>query len=69
MNYAEASYFDGAHFAHVVAWLEFRRLSRIVRQAAPRGRRYRVSSDSVWPLRDASGKTWAERKESRQWQA
>lgn len=23
----------------------------------------RTSSDSVWPLRDASGLTWAERKE------
>lgn len=27
---------------------------------APRGKTTRVSSDSVWPLRRADGRTWAE---------
>lgn len=30
---------------------------------APQGRRHRVSSDSVWPLRRADGRTWAQAKE------
>jgi hypothetical protein len=29
---------------------------------APKGKRYRVSSDSVWPLRAPDGRTFAERK-------
>ena len=28
MIYAEASYFDGYHFAHIAAWDEERRLAR-----------------------------------------
>jgi hypothetical protein len=31
-------------------------------QAAPLGKKYRVSSDSVWPLRGLDGKTFAERR-------
>ena len=31
-------------------------------QAAPMGRKYRVSSDSAWPLRGLDGKTFADRK-------
>lgn len=34
-------------------------------QAAPIGLRYRVSSDSVWPLRCSDGRTFAERKAAR----
>ena len=30
---------------------------------APRGKTTRVSSDSVWPLRRADGRTWAEAKQ------
>jgi hypothetical protein len=33
-------------------------------QAAPMGRKYRVSSDSAWPLRGLDGKTFAERPEA-----
>ena len=29
MDYAEASYFDGAHFAHIAAWREYERILRI----------------------------------------
>jgi hypothetical protein len=29
--YAEASYFDGAHFAHIAAWQENQRMRRIAR--------------------------------------
>jgi hypothetical protein len=35
-------------------------------QAAPLGRKYRVSSENAWPLRDLNGKTWAERKAQEQ---
>jgi hypothetical protein len=35
-------------------------------QAAPMGRKYRVSSESAWPLRDLNGKTWAEAKRRRE---
>lgn len=35
---------------------------RAIVQAAPRGRGYRISSDSAWPLRGADGRTFAERK-------
>ena len=35
-------------------------------QAAPLGRKHRVSSDSAWPLRGLDGKTWAERKAQEQ---
>lgn len=31
-------------------------------QAAPMGRKYRIGSDSVWPLRNADGLTFAEAK-------
>lgn len=37
-----------------------------IKLAAPRPdphRRYRISSDSAWPLRRASGLTWAQSKE------
>ena len=33
-----------------------------VAQAAPLGKKRRVSSDSAWPLRGVDGLTWAERK-------
>jgi hypothetical protein len=35
-------------------------------QAAPLGRKYRVSSENAWPLRGLDGKTWAERKAQEQ---
>jgi hypothetical protein len=35
-------------------------------QAAPMGRKYRVSSDSAWPLRGLDGKTFAERRAERE---
>lgn len=35
-------------------------------QAAPLGRKYRVSSESAWPLRGLDGKTWAERRKERE---
>jgi hypothetical protein len=35
-------------------------------QAAPLGRKHRVSSDSAWPLRGLDGKTFAERKAQEQ---
>lgn len=35
-------------------------------QAAPLGRKYRVSSDSAWPLRGLDGKTFAERRAMRE---
>ena len=31
-------------------------------QVAPLGTQRRIGSDSVWPLRRADGKTWAEAK-------
>lgn len=34
--------------------------------AAPMNLRYRVSSESVWPLRGADGKTFAERKKDKE---
>lgn len=67
MIYSEASYagpdihgrtFTAYHFAHIAAWQEYRRIFRI---AAPMGQRGRISSDSVWPLRGADGRTFAER--------
>ena len=35
-------------------------------QAAPLGRKYRVSSEGAWPLRDLNGKTWAERRKEKE---
>ena len=35
-------------------------------QAAPIGRKHRVSSDSAWPLRGLDGKTFAERRAMRE---
>jgi hypothetical protein len=35
-------------------------------QAAPMGRKHRVSSDSAWPLRGLDGKTFAERRAERE---
>jgi hypothetical protein len=37
-------------------------------QAAPMGKKYRISSDSasVWPLRGADGKTFAERRKEQE---
>lgn len=29
---------------------------------APVGQRRRISADSCWPLRDAAGRTWSERR-------
>ena len=34
-------------------------------QAAPLGRKYRVSSENAWPLRGLDGKTWAERRKEK----
>ena len=36
------------------------------KQAAPLGRKHRVSSDSAWPLRGLDGKTFAERRAERE---
>jgi len=33
MIYAEASYFDGYHFQHIVAWEDHKRLERIKQKA------------------------------------
>lgn len=40
MMYAEASYFDGYHFAHIAAYEDAKRLKRITKavEAASRGR-------------------------------
>ena len=35
-------------------------------QAAPIGRKHRVSSESAWPLRGADGRTFAERRAERE---
>jgi len=35
-------------------------------QAAPMGRKHRISSDSAWPLRGLDGKTFAERRAERE---
>jgi len=35
-------------------------------QAAPMGKKHRVSSDSAWPLRGVDGLTFAERKAKEQ---
>jgi hypothetical protein len=35
-------------------------------QAAPLGRKYRVSSDSAWPLKALDGKTWAQRHKEKE---
>jgi hypothetical protein len=35
-------------------------------QAAPLGKKHRVSSDSAWPLRGVDGLTFAERKAKEQ---
>ena len=38
MVYSEASYFDGYHFQHIVAWEEIKRLKNILYQARRMGR-------------------------------
>ena len=35
-------------------------------QAAPIGRKYRISSESAWPLRGLDGKTFAERRKEKE---
>ena len=40
-----------------------------IAQMAPRGRKYRVSSEGAWPLRGVDGLTWAERKAKEQEQS
>lgn len=35
-------------------------------QAAPMGKKYRVSSESAWPVRGADGKTFAERRKEQE---
>ena len=35
------------------------------KQAAPIGRKHRVSSESAWPLRALDGRTWAEHRKER----
>ncbi len=39
---------------------------KVAQQAAPRGRSYRVSSDSAFPLRNSQGLTFAEAKRLRE---
>lgn len=41
-------------------------MSKIPPQAAPLNRKYRVSSDSAWPLRGLDGKTFAERRKEKE---
>lgn len=41
-------------------------MGKIPQQAAPLGRKYRVSSESAWPLRGLDGKTFAERRKERE---
>ena len=36
------------------------------KQAAPLGRKHRISSDSAWPLRGLDGKTFAERRKEQE---
>jgi len=36
------------------------------KQAAPMGKKYRVSSESAWPVRNADGLTFAEAKRLRE---
>ena len=36
------------------------------KQAAPMGKKYRVSSENAWPLRNADGLTFAEAKRLRE---
>lgn len=38
----------------------------MMKLAAPMGLKHRVSSDGVWPLRRADGRTWAEAKKPKQ---
>ena len=35
-------------------------------QAAPMGKKHRVSSESAWPLRGVDGKTFAERRKEQE---
>ena len=35
-------------------------------QAAPMGRKHRISSESAWPLRGLDGKTFAERRKEQE---
>ena len=35
-------------------------------QAAPLGRKYRISSENAWPLRGLDGKTFAERHKEKE---
>ena len=35
-------------------------------QAAPMGKKHRVSSDNAWPLRGVDGKTFAQRRAEQQ---
>lgn len=47
MDYAESSYFDGAHFAHIAAWYDeqrVRRVDRYAREAARANKRGRPPS-------------------------
>ena len=39
---------------------------KIPAQAAPLNRKYRVSSESAWPLRGLDGKTFAERRKEKE---
>ena len=52
MNYAEASYFDGAHVAHIAAWLDHRRLegigARIGRDRPEASNRRRAQHKRGW---------------------
>lgn len=38
----------------------------MMKLAAPTGLKHRISSESVWPLRRADGRTWAEAKKPEQ---
>ena len=58
------------HMADSVNLYAANRKARMVmikaQQAAPMGRKHRISSDSAWPLRGLDGKTFAERRAERE---
>lgn len=39
---------------------------KLAKQAAPLGKKYRVSSESAFPLRGVDGKTFAERRKEQE---
>ncbi len=51
---------------HYVSYRKARVVMIKAQQAAPMGRKHRISSDSAWPLRGLDGKTFAERRAERE---